>query len=109
MRQTRTVPVPEHPVIAAFSVTPLGAGDSVGDLVGECVQIVRGSGLRCETNAMFTNVEGPWDDVMAVVKACVDHVAEVAPRVSVVVKIDHRPGVDDLLDHKNTRIAEIAD
>ena len=38
-----------------------------------------------------------------------DHVAEVAPRVSVVVKIDHRPGVDDLLGHKNARVAEIAD
>jgi uncharacterized protein (TIGR00106 family) len=78
-------------VIAAFSITPLGAGDSVGDLVADCVRIVRDSGLDAETNAMFTNVEGDWDEVMAVIKACVDHVAEVAPRVSVVVKIDHRP------------------
>ena len=105
----RSSPPRKVPVIAAFSVTPLGAGDSVGDLVGECVRIVRASGLTCETNAMFTNVEGPWDDVMAVIKQCVDHVAEVAPRVSVVVKIDHRPGVDDLLGHKNARVAEIAD
>ena len=79
-------------MIAAFSVTPLGAGDSVGDLVAECVRIVRRSGLASETNAMFTNVEGEWDEVMAVIRSCVDHVAEVAPRVSVVVKIDHRPG-----------------
>lgn len=94
-------------MIAAFSVTPLGAGDSVGDLVAECVRIVRASGLRSETNAMFTNVEGEWDEVMAVIRQCVDHVATVAPRVSVVVKIDHRPGVDDALGHKNARIAAI--
>lgn len=93
-------------MIAAFSVTPLGAGDSVGDLVAECVGIVRASGLSCETNAMFTNVEGDWDAVMAVIKRCVDHVAERAPRVSVVVKIDHRPGTTDGLRHKVARIEQ---
>ena len=93
-------------MIAAFSVTPLGAGESVGDLVADCVGIVRASGLRAEPNAMFTNVEGDWDEVMGVIRRCVDHVAEVAPRVSVVVKIDHRPDVDDLLAHKNARIAD---
>jgi uncharacterized protein (TIGR00106 family) len=75
-------------VIAAFSVTPLGAGESVGDLVAECVRIVRDSGLPNETNAMFTNVEGDWDEVMAVIKACVARVTAAAPRASVIVKID---------------------
>lgn len=75
-------------MIAAFSVTPLGAGESVGHLVADCIRIVRQSGLPSETNAMFTNVEGSWDEVMAVIKACVDHLAEVAPRVSLVVKMD---------------------
>lgn len=94
-------------MIAAFSVTPLGAGESVGDLVSDCIRIVRDSGLRNETNAMFTNVEGEWDEVMGVIKACIDHVAEVAPRVSVVVKLDHRPAVTDALEHKNARIAAL--
>jgi uncharacterized protein (TIGR00106 family) len=75
-------------MIAAFSVTPLGAGESVGAVVAECVRIVRESGLPNETNAMFTNVEGDWDQVMSLLKACVDKAAEAAPRVSVVVKMD---------------------
>ncbi len=75
-------------MIAAFSVTPLGAGESVGDIVAGCVRIVRASGLANETNAMFTNLEGPYDEVMAVIKACVDHVTSVAPRASVVIKMD---------------------
>jgi uncharacterized protein (TIGR00106 family) len=78
-------------MLAAFSITPLGTGESVGDLVAEAVRIVRASGLPNETNAMFTNIEGEWDEVMAVIKACVDTIAQVAPRVSVVVKLDHRP------------------
>lgn len=87
-------------MLAAFSVTPLGEGDSVGDLVAEAVRIVRESGLPNETNAMFTNLEGDWDEVMAVIHRCVEAVAARAPRVSVVIKIDHRAGVDDALHTK---------
>jgi uncharacterized protein (TIGR00106 family) len=94
-------------VIAAFSITPLGVGESVGDVVAECVAIVRASGLRSETNAMFTNVEGEWDEVMAVIGRCVEHVAAVAPRVSIVIKADHRPAGEDALAHKNARVARM--
>jgi uncharacterized protein (TIGR00106 family) len=91
-------------VLAAFSVTPLGAGDSVGDLVADAVRIVRESGLPNETNAMFTIIEGEWDEVMAVVHRCVEAVATRAPRVSVVIKIDHRPGAEDALHTKVEKI-----
>jgi len=57
-------------MIAAFSITPLGAGESVSASVAEAVRIVRASGLPNETNAMFTNVEGEWDDVMGLIKRC---------------------------------------
>ena len=87
-------------MIAAFSITPVGTGDSVSAAVAEAVRLVRDRGLPHETNAMFTNVEGEWDEVMGLVKACVDKVAEAAPRVSVVIKIDYRPGVTDGLTTK---------
>jgi len=87
-------------MIAAFSITPLGVGDAVGGSVADAVRLVRESGLPNETNAMFTNVEGEWDEVMGLIKACVEKVAETAPRVSVVIKVDHRPGVSDALHAK---------
>ena len=87
-------------MIAAFSITPLGVGESVSGQVADAVRLVRESGLPNETNAMFTNVEGEWDDVMDLVKRCVMKVAEAAPRVSVVVKIDYRPGTVDALHEK---------
>ena len=71
-------------MIVAFSISP-GAADetgSVSDAVAEVVRVVRASGLPNETNAMFTNIEGEWDEVMAVVKQAVDAVAAVSPRVS---------------------------
>ena len=87
-------------MIAAFSITPLGVGESVSASVADAVRLVRDSGLPNETNAMFTNVEGDWDEVMALLKACVDTVAESAPRVSVVVKLDYRPGTEGALEGK---------
>ena len=41
---------------------------------------------------MFTNIEGEWDEVMAVVKQAVDVVATRYPRVGIVLKADIRPG-----------------
>jgi uncharacterized protein (TIGR00106 family) len=87
-------------VIAAFSISPIGVGESVSQQVAEVVRLVRESGLPNETNAMFTNVEGDWDEVMAVIRACTMKVAETAARVSVVIKIDHRTGVTGGLRHK---------
>ena len=96
-------------MIAAFSITPLGVGESVSDAVAEAVRIVRESGLPNETNAMFTNIEGEWDQVMAVIKRCVDRVAEVAPRVSLVIKIDHRPAMVEGLTRKVASVEAILD
>jgi len=93
-------------MIAAFSITPIGIGDSVSEPVAEAVRLVRESGLANETNAMFTNVEGDWDEVLTLIKSCVMSVAEVAPRVSVVIKIDHRPGVTGALRSKVDAIDE---
>ena len=87
-------------MLVAFSVTPLGAGEQVGEIVAEAVRVVRESGLPNRTDAMFTTVEGEWDEVMAVVKAAADAVAARAPRVSLVVKADIRPGVTGALDAK---------
>jgi uncharacterized protein (TIGR00106 family) len=87
-------------MLVAFSVTPLGAGENVGEIVAEAVRVVRASGLPNRTDAMFTTVEGDWDEAMAVVKEAVDAVAARAPRVSLVLKADLRPGVTDALNAK---------
>ncbi len=82
-------------MIIAFSVAPTETPDStaeMADAVSEAVRVVRASGLPNETNAMFTLVEGEWDEVMAVVKEATEAVAAVSPRVSLVLKADIRAG-----------------
>ena len=87
-------------MIVAFSVTPLGVGADVAEYVADAVRVVRASGLPNQTDAMFTSIEGEWDEVMAVVKSAVDAVAAKAPRLSVTLKADIRPGVTGALTAK---------
>lgn len=92
-------------MLVAFSVTPMGVGEGVGELVAEAVRVVRASGLPNKTDAMFTVVEGDsWDEVMAVVQRAVEAVAARAPRVSVVIKADWRSGVSDAMTHKTESV-----
>jgi len=87
-------------MIIAFSVTPIGIGEDVGRPVAEAVRIVRASGLPNRTDAMFTTVEGEWDEVMDVVRRCVEAVTAVAPRCSLVLKADVRPGTTGAITAK---------
>lgn len=84
-------------MLFAFSVAPTGGSyedGSVHTAVAEAVRIVNESGLPNETNAMFTILEGEWDECMNVIKRATEAVTAVAPRVSLVVKADIRPGHD---------------
>ncbi|HKD88433.1 MAG TPA: MTH1187 family thiamine-binding protein [Streptosporangiaceae bacterium] len=87
-------------MIVAFSVTPIGIGADVADYVADAVRVVRASGLPNRTDAMFTTIEGDWDEVMAVIKGACDAVAARAPRVSVTLKADIRPGVTGAMESK---------
>lgn len=93
-------------MIVAFSISPT-SGDETGgvsEAVAAAVRVVRDSGLPNETNSMFTNIEGDWDEVMAVVKKAVEVVAEVSPRVGLVLKADIRPGFTGQLTAKVERV-----
>jgi uncharacterized protein (TIGR00106 family) len=87
-------------MLVAISISPSGGSldDSdtggVSASVAEAIRVIRESGLPNETNAMFTNIEGEWDEVMAVVKQAVFAVAETSPRVGLVLKADLRAGHD---------------
>ena len=95
-------------MIVAFSVSPSGGDETggVGAAVAEAIRVVRASGLPNETNAMFTNIEGEVDEVCVVVKQAFDAVAAVAPRVSLVLKADIRPGHTGQLAAQVARIDE---
>ena len=100
-------------MLVAFSVAPSGPSHdtdgtgSVSEAVAAAIRVVRDSGLPNRTDAMFTTVEGEWDECLAVVKGAVDAIAAVSPRVSLVLKADIRPGFTGELDGKVQRLEAI--
>ncbi len=87
-------------MIAEFSIVPIGVGESLSAHVAQAFEIIEASGVAHEHHAMGTNLEGEWDEVMSVIKACRDRLLETSRRVSLSIKIDDRVGVTDGLKRK---------
>ncbi len=94
-------------MLIAFSVAPSGTGradGSVHDAVAAAVKVVRDSGLPNRTSAMFTELEGSWDEVFGVVKRATEAVEPFGSRISLVIKADIRAGYEGELDGKLERL-----
>jgi uncharacterized protein (TIGR00106 family) len=78
-------------IIAEISFIPMGAGVSLSGYIGEALTIIEASGLKHEFHSMGTNVEGEFDEVMALVKRCHERFFEMGvPRISTSLKISER-------------------
>ncbi|MDN5759727.1 MAG: thiamine-binding protein [Tomitella sp.] len=94
-------------MLFAFSVAPTvseAKDGSVSEAVAAAIKVVRDSGISHRTDAMFTTLEGEWDECMAVIKRACEVVGEYSPRVSLVVKADLRPGHTGEIDGKVERV-----
>lgn len=87
-------------VLLEFSMTPLGKGESVGKYVARSLDIIDKSGVSYRLNPMGTVLEGTWDDVFRVVKACYERMSKDCSRISVAIKVDARKGATNRLQGK---------
>ena len=87
-------------LLLEFSMTPLDKGESVSRYVSRSLDIIDKSGLEYRINPMGTVLEGEWDDVMNVVKACYETMSTDCGRLSVSIKIDFRKGRSGRLTSK---------
>jgi uncharacterized protein (TIGR00106 family) len=78
--------------ILEFSITPLGAGESVSRYVAKAVDVVDRSGLDYRLHAMGTEVEGEVGELLEVLRRAIDAVTADCDRVSVSAKLDVRKG-----------------
>ncbi|MBF8221701.1 MTH1187 family thiamine-binding protein [Halomonas sp. 328] len=88
-------------VMVDLCVVPLGVGVSVSPQVAACQRVIQASGLSHRMHAYGTNIEGPWDEVMAVVKRCHEVVHEMgAPRITSTLKVGTRIDRTQSMDDK---------
>ena len=62
--------------LVSVAISPSGTGEELCCEVAQVIKVIRASGLKNRTNSMFTEIEGPWDDVMKVVKEAAFVLAE---------------------------------
>ena len=87
-------------MLLEFSMFPLGKGESVGGYVADSLDIIDRNGVPYRLNPMGTVLEGEWEAVIAVVKQCLDRMAEDCDRVTCTMKFDWRQGATGRLESK---------
>jgi uncharacterized protein (TIGR00106 family) len=97
-------------VMIDLCVVPVGVGVSVSDYVTACQRIIQSAGLSHQMHAYGTNIEGEWDDVFAVVKACHEEVHRMgAPRITtsmrVGTRIDREQSMRDKIDSVEQKLS----
>lgn len=93
--------------LIAVAIAPFGIGEELASEVAEVVKVIRESGLPNRTTSMFTEIEGPWDEVMQVVKEATFVLAKKGIRTEVVLKADVRPGFTNMMTTKVDKVDDI--
>ncbi len=78
-------------MLAELEIIPIGTqGPSLSRLLAEVARQIDASGLDYRVGPMGTVVEGTWDSIMQVAKACHDAVLASSSRVVMTIRIDDR-------------------
>jgi len=93
-------------MLLEFSMFPLGKGESLSEYVAGSLEIIDRSGLPYRMNSMGTVLEGEWDEVMEVVRQCLEKMSEKCNRVDCVMKFDWRRDATDRLTGKIASVEE---
>jgi uncharacterized protein (TIGR00106 family) len=93
-------------VLLEFSMAPLEKGASVGNYVARSLEIIDASGLDYRLHAMGTIVEGEIDQVLGVLKNCLEAMAKDCDRITCTAKLDFRRGYSGRLQTKVSSVEE---
>lgn len=93
-------------VLLEFSMSPLEKGPSVGDYVSRSLEIIDECSLDYRLHAMGTIVEGEIDEVLGVLKRCLEAMSADCERITCTAKLDYRRGHSGRLETKVASVEE---
>lgn len=94
-------------MLASFSIVPIGNGEELKADVAAILEIIDASGLAYKLGAMQTTVEGPEDEVLALIMACHRKMRQRANRVLTHITMDDRAGATGRLDGKVRDVEDV--
>ncbi len=95
-------------MVVSFSIVPIGSGTELREQISEILRVVDESGLPYRLTAMATEIEGDWDEVMAVIKAAHEVGRRFSGRVLTHIAIDDREGFEGRLEGKVKDVEALA-
>ena len=93
-------------VLLEFAMIPGGEGESVSEYVARILDVIDRSGVAYQLTPMGTILEGEWDEVMGVVRACFMALETDCPRIGLNLKADYRAGPAGRLKSKTAKVEE---
>ena len=87
-------------VLLEFSIAPLEKGASVSEYVARSLDIIHASDLDYRLHAMGTIVEGDLDQVLDVLRQCMEAMSSDCDRITCTAKMDFRRGYSGRLATK---------
>jgi uncharacterized protein (TIGR00106 family) len=93
-------------IVMEMCLFPLDKGDSLSDYVARSLEIIDRSGLDYRCHAMGTDIEGDFDELMAVVRECFHDLAADCNRIECTLKLDYRKDKQGRLESKIKSVEE---
>ena len=87
-------------IVLEMSIFPLDKGESLSRYVARSLDIIDRSGLDYRCHTMGTDIEGEFDEVMAVVRDCFGALSADCNRIECTLKLDYRRGQSGRLKEK---------
>jgi uncharacterized protein (TIGR00106 family) len=87
-------------MLVEFAVIPLGVGESLAAPLAQTLKIVDDSRIPYKLTPSGTCLEGSWDEVMAVIRACHASLRQQSNHVITTLRIEDDAGETDQL-HRN--------
>lgn len=98
--------------IADICLIPIGTPTpSVSDYIVECEKVIQGSGLKSKLHSAGTSIEGPWDEVMALIGQLHQRVHDmgilrVQSDIRVGTRTDKNQSMEDKVDSVESKLAK---
>jgi len=95
--------------VVTFTIFPLEREDqgTFAPHVAQALQIIKDSGLPYELGSMGTVMEGDYDEIMAVIKACHDAMRKGCGRVYMTMAVDSKVGDGGRMTQKVASVEEL--
>lgn len=94
-------------VLAEFTISPTGEGESLSRFVAPVIDIIDRSGLNYQLTPMGTIVEGTWEEVMTLITDCFRQMQAECSRIGVSIKVDYRKGSETRMKSKIEKVESL--